>query len=410
LRPHKIMIFEPYLSNINHLEGNTRHILYLFQFLDRNSFEPFLVSPVSSDFFAHLAPLDGRAYHLPAPASLNVFGGAILRRSLAGRLGMLLALAQYNDKVLNFLRRHRPDIIQCHNLRALLMVGLAARLARIPVIWCVKGLLDNPWLDRLGFVLADRILFQNQANRDNRYPRLIKHYAGKIRILPNGVDLTAVTAAARKLCPTLVQELDLKTENFNIIFLGRVSLAKGVLCLLKAMATVQAAVPSAALYFVGDTSGAEGQECLNHLQSSMHRPGLRNLHVTGWRPDCYEILARMDLLVLPSLSEGVPKVIIEAMALGKPVVATRIGGIPELVQEGKTGLLVAPGDSADLAQAIIALAQDAELRHRMGAQARRVALRKYSIQDNLAGLAKIYQELLRSRSRQAHFASLCRTG
>jgi glycosyltransferase involved in cell wall biosynthesis len=392
------MVYEVYLREITKIEGNTRHIRFIFQFMDRQHFEPFLVSPVQSDLFEEIKLLGGRCYQLPAPDCLNAFGGTILRRGLGGRLQALLSLAWYNWKVLNFLRRQRPDIIHCHSNRALLMVGLAARLAGIPTIWYIKGLLANPWVDRLCFRLADRVLFQNRVNRDNRYPHLIQRYAAKIRILKNGIDLAAVTAAGRRAGPSLARELGLQPDNLNIILLGQVCPRKGADYLLEAMATVQAEMPEVAVYLVGDTSAAEYQDYLKDLQELIARHRLRNIHFTGWREDCAEILSLMDLLVLPSMDEGVPKSIIEAMTLGKPVVATRIGGIPELVQEGETGLLVPPRDSANLARAIIALARNKELRQRMGAQAQSIALREYSIQDNIAGMERIYQDLLQEKA------------
>jgi glycosyltransferase involved in cell wall biosynthesis len=396
-RPYKIMVYEVYLREVTKIEGNTRHIRFMFEFMDRRHFEPFLVSPVLSDLFEEISRLRGHSYQLAAPACLNSFGGTIMRQGLGGRLRVMLSLVRYNWKVVNFLRRHRPDIIHCHSNRALLMVGLAAKLTGIPTIWYIKGLLKNPWVDRLGFMLADRVLFQNRANRDNRYPHLIRRYAGKIRILKNGVDLAAVVAAGRRAGPPLAQELGLKPDNLNIILLGQVGPRKGANYLLEAMATVQAEIPDVAVYLVGDTSAEEYQDYLKHLNELIARHRLQNIHFTGWREDCGEILSLMDLLVLPSLDEGVPKAIIEAMTLGKPVVATRIGGIPELVQEGDTGLLVAPRDSANLAQAIVTLARNKELRHRMGAQAQRIALREYAIQDNIAGMEKIYQDLLREK-------------
>jgi glycosyltransferase involved in cell wall biosynthesis len=400
IKPRKIMIFEPYLRTVNKSEGNTRHIVFIFQYMNRNCFEPILVSPVLSDLFAEISRMGGRCYQVPAPARLQPFGGVILRQSLPGRLWAALSLAWYNGKVLNFLRRRRPAIIQCHNARALLMVGLAAKMAGVPVIWYVKGVLNNPLLDRLCFRLADRVLFQNRANRDNRYPHLVKRHAGKIGILKNGIDLAAAIEAGRGAGPSLAQELRLNPDNLNIIVLGEVCPRKGTAYLLEAMAKMQAAVPKVSVYLVGDNSAPEHQEYRKHLHDVVARRRLDNIHFTGWRRDCCEILALMDLLVLPSTDEGVPKAILEAMALGKPVVASRIGGIPEVVLEGKTGLLVAPQDSDELAQAIITLAQDSELRQKMGALAKKVALREYAIQDNITGMERIYLDILEENQQK----------
>ena len=101
--------------------------------------------------------------------------------------------------------------------------------------------------------------------------------------------------------------------------------------------------------------------------------------------------------MLPSLSEGVPRSILEAMALGKPVVASRVGGVAGVVEDGDTGLLVEPGDVGGLADRLRRMIADPGLCARMGRRAREVALTRYSLRRNIAGLRAIYAEVAGNR-------------
>jgi glycosyltransferase involved in cell wall biosynthesis len=114
----------------------------------------------------------------------------------------------------------------------------------------------------------------------------------------------------------------------------------------------------------------------------------------GWHPEIPEFLKDADLFVLPSLWEGMPNVVLEAMASGVPTVATEVGGTPELVLEGETGVLVPPADSDALARSIITLLQDRELRSRMGQQALERAQSQFSPARMIERNEQLYAELL----------------
>jgi glycosyltransferase involved in cell wall biosynthesis len=240
--------------------------------------------------------------------------------------------------------------------------------------------------------LADRIVFQNEANRDRLYPDLVRRYANKIRMLREGIDLQQVEQGANGVTQTLKQEIKWRPGRLNLIMLSRLTHLKGSHVLLEAMVQVQQALPDVAVYLVGDDSLPEHLDYVAGLKEFISRHQLRHIYFTGWRADRLSILALMDILVQASSAEGVPGAILEAMAMGKPVIATRVGGIPGLVQDGENGLLLEPGDAQGLAQAIITLAHDPQLRQRLGARSQQMA-QKFSLEAFGANLQAIYGEL-----------------
>jgi glycosyltransferase involved in cell wall biosynthesis len=394
-KPKVGMLFESYLEERHLLEGNTRYILWALERVDRARYQMVLVSPVKSDFFGQVSELQCECVHLPASLNLLPFGGVILKQNLWRRAGVLLSLIYYNLKVYAFLRSRRIDFMHCNNLRSLLLVGLAAKLTGIPVMWWIKAQLENPFLDRLGFFLADRIVFQNQTNRDRCYPRLIRHYADKIGIVQGGVDLREIDQTAERVTQDLKHELNWRADRLNLILLARLTPRKGAHMLLEALLLVREVQPQVALYFVGDDTTPEHQDYLTGLREFISRHQVRDVYFTGWRADCLNILALMDLLVVPSSDEGLPTVILEAMAMGKPVIATKAGGVAEVIRDGENGILLEIGDVQGLAQAIITLAQDPQLRRRLGDRGRQMAFQDYSIDAQIDNLQAIYREMVR---------------
>lgn len=392
-RPIHILVFEPYLAQ---MYGNQRYILTIFKFLDRRRFRVQLLSPCETTFGAQLAPFGGTVRVLPAPAPLCRYGGRVLRNTLPGKLRALLAMFWYALQLRAFLMHEKIDIVQCHNLRALLLIGPAAKLARIPVIWYIKGHVENPRLDRLGFRLADHILFQNETNKTRAYPALIQRYAAKIGILRNGIDIDEIRQAQQQDHTALRRETGIRPDTVNIGYVGYLSPKKGVHHLIDAMAAVQQQIPDAALYLIGGRL-AEYPDYQEQLERQIRERRLEHIHFLGWREDVHAIVNLLDLIVLPSLSEGVPKSLIEAMALGKPVVASRVGGVPELIRHEETGLLVDPDDSAALAAALLRLANDPALRADWGQRAQQIAYRDYSVKDNIRGLEALYQRIQQTR-------------
>jgi glycosyltransferase involved in cell wall biosynthesis len=171
-----------------------------------------------------------------------------------------------------------------------------------------------------------------------------------------------------------------------VAVVGRLDRQKDPLLMLNAAAEVMREVPDALFVFAG--KGPWESRCIYIAE----RLGIsRNIRWVGWVADLRPLYARMDLLALSSRWEGMPNVVLEAMACRKPVVATSVGGCPELITEGKTGFLVPSGDSHALALRIVQLLHNSDMRRQMGMAAHALAASEFSISAMVARNQAVYE-------------------
>jgi len=197
--------------------------------------------------------------------------------------------------------------------------------------------------------------------------------------IPSGVELGPVLSAA----PTC-----LVPDGPVVGAVARLVPVKGLHHLIDAAPLVLRHCPRARFLLVG-----EG-EMRPALEARARARGLQaHILFTGFREDVASVIAGTDLVVLPSINEGMGRVLVMAMALGKPIVASRVGGVAELLGEGEAGILVPPGDPAALAEAITTLLRDSQRARTLGEAGRRRAPR-YSAEAMLEALAKLYHEVM----------------
>ena len=197
-----------------------------------------------------------------------------------------------------------------------------------------------------------------------------------IRHIPNYLLCTAIPAISYTTT----------TVNQNVLFLGRLSQEKGFPELLDAMQIVSKAVPKCRLVCAGTGDSAEVYRQI----ANRNLASLVDLHSWVEGPDKYRLLKQATLFVLPSHYEGIPMSIIEAMAFGIPVIATHVGGIPDMITHGKEGLLVQPGDGTGLGQAILTLLNNPHLRATMSVACQRKFQHAFSDQAVLPQLELLF--------------------
>ncbi|MDR7418499.1 MAG: glycosyltransferase family 4 protein [Armatimonadota bacterium] len=210
----------------------------------------------------------------------------------------------------------------------------------------------------------------------------------RITVIPNGVDARAFLNGASGARARLRAEAGTGPDDVVVAHVGSFSAEKNHGTLVRAAAALRAAGVPLRLWLVGDGPARGAVEAMVRDTRLADRAWL-----PGVRPDIADVLAAADLLVLPSLTEGMPAVVIEAGLSRLPVVAFNVGGIDEVVQDGRTGLLVAAGDESALQAAMTRLARDAGLRRTMGEAAREACL-AYDIGRIAARYADTYDRVL----------------
>jgi starch synthase (maltosyl-transferring) len=283
------------------------------------------------------------------------------------------------------LRANRPHVLHTFLFHA----NLAGRLAsvrlgigtKIASVRVEEPRLRHLWLECLTQGLTDVFTCVSESARQYTHRRA--HVPmNKLVVTPNGVDPSDCDVPVMVPPP----EWRLPDDAPVVAFVGRLDRQKNPLLLLRAAARVVHEVPDAVFAFAG--TGRLEARC----RAEADRMGLSDsIRWLGWLSDIRPLLARMDLVALPSSWEGMPNVMLEAMACGKPAVATNVGGCPELIVEGETGFLVPPGDEAALAERILRLLRDVELRRRLGAAARRRVEREFSINAMVERNESLYE-------------------
>jgi len=208
----------------------------------------------------------------------------------------------------------------------------------------------------------------------------------RIKLVPRSVDLEKFTYFDPK---------DKRKAEFNVGIIGRITPIKGHLYFIKAMARVAKAVPQLKVWVVGDAPPAK-EAYKESIQVLTKRLGLwNNTEFLGAQRDIPGVLAHLDVLVLATTThEAFGRVIIEAQAAGVPVVATKVGGVVDIISDGINGLLVPPADPASMAEAVIRIFQDKDLARSLAERALSKVKEKYSVELMLENTLKVYNEAL----------------
>jgi glycosyltransferase involved in cell wall biosynthesis len=307
--------------------------------------------------------------------------------------------------LLRLMRREHPDLVHTHTSKAGFVGRLAARLARVPaVIHQPHGHIFygyyGPWrsrayvaLERLAARWADRLVMLTERGAEEHLAHGIGR-PGQFATVPSGVPVERLRAAAPARAEAR-RRLALPGSSFVIGALGRLVPIKGFDLLVEALPAVAAALPETHLLVIG------GGPLRGALEARIAALGMtERVTITGVTHDVATALAAADVLAAPSRNEGMGRALVEAMALGVPVVATAVGGIPAVVVDGECGRLVEPENPAALARALIEMGVEGAPRAKLGAGARARA-ELFSSEESARRLLGLYATLLARGGRAA---------
>jgi glycosyltransferase involved in cell wall biosynthesis len=300
---------------------------------------------------------------------------------------------KYLLDLITLIKKRNIKLVHAHEFVTDFYGSLAARLTGIPAIGTIhgKGYFTEKWRRKIAFKAAIAMCSRMIAVSDDLRSYLIGELnlknTDKILTLHNGIDLQKYSA--RDSSDKLRAQLSLKPHTLIAGTTGSLHPVKGMHFLLLAMEQVIKRIPNFKLIIAG--TGDLEQD----LKQQAICLGIeKNVLFLGFRSDIPDLLNLFDIYVCSSISEGLSLSILEAMATGKPVVATEVGGNHELINPDENGFLVPPADPAALAKKIIILAENRELRERLGRNGRAMVETKFSLEKMITEYQILYEKLI----------------
>jgi glycosyltransferase involved in cell wall biosynthesis len=299
------------------------------------------------------------------------------------------------------IQKERPDIVHTHTSKAGILGRLAAKIAGVPYIvhtphgHVFYGHFGRSlsriflWLERLFALFTDRLVALTEGELQDNID-LSVYPADRIIKIHSGVNVQKFQSVEISIIDKK-RSLGIETNGRTVGFVGWLLPIKGPMYLLRAMEYVWQEYNDTNLVFVG-----KGDLDVDIRAEALKLNTNGRVKFLGWRDDIREIMPIFDIFVLPSLNEGMGRVLVEAMAAGKPVVASRVGGIPDLVRHGETGYLVPPADEEALANGIKKLLNNPEKAKLMGQQGREIC-DQFSVGGMVEKIDNLYKELLNSQ-------------
>ncbi len=360
--------------------GGTEKMLYeLIKRLDRNKFDPVVCGLKSHGYYAE--KIENRGISL---ITLNIDKGISL-------LNNFLAIFC----LVKIIREEKIKLLHTFLFRANFIGRIAGRLAGVRNVISSVRVVEKEkkyhlFFERITSFLSDKFIV-NSATLKQFVSEKMKINPQKIEIIYNGIDFSNLPKVEDKIKR---QELAYRENDILIGTAGRLHKQKGIIYFLKAAKILTQSLnypiaQSLRFLIIGD-----GPEKKN-LQSEISNLQLENMvQLLGWRTDAQEIISILDIFVLPSLWEGTPNVVLEALAYARPVVATEVGGVPEIIEDGVQGLLVKPANVQTLVEAIARLSKNREEAKEMGEKGREKVEKFFTIATMIKETERIYNQLL----------------
>lgn len=292
----------------------------------------------------------------------------------------------------HLIKAEKIQILHTHGYRSNIIGLLASILLRVPIVTTVHGWTNHTnnvklyeYLDRFFLRFFDKIIAVSDSIKNTLLNSRISIH--KIEKIYNTINCKEVNDGVS--VDEIRKRFHLSPNDKLVGTIGRLSKEKGVHYLLKAGSEIIATYPNVKILIIGNGPERQNLEILaKQLRIS------ENVIFCGFQKNVTEFYHLIDIVVLPSITEGLPIVLLEALTYSKPVVATRVGGIPEVITNGKTGILVEPQNPSRLAEGIIRILRNSDETNRMVSEGRKLVEEHFNSKDWGKKIEKVYQEIL----------------
>ncbi len=364
---HKIL----YLSSSVNLWGARKSLLDILTHLDRKTFSPIVVCSSEG--------------HLTEKLDEIKIPYRIIRMRL-WRKGKYFPWIPYTVMCLaKLIKKERISLVHSNSHSDAPYGILACRFRKIPIISHIRDIIQPDKIGKYLLKHADRLIAVSNAAAGAF--KDIKNRNKKLLVINNSLDLNNF-----KPSRDIRRELNISRNELVIGIVGQISRLKGHDVFLNAASIVLKKAQKVKFLIIGEVRRERDQGLCEALINKLN---LReNVIFAGFRNDIANVMSTIDILAFPTIKESFGRSAIEAMALAKPVVASNVGGVPEIVSHGKTGILVPPGDAEELANGLLELINNKKKREDMGKEGFKVVREKFDIKDMMNKIENMYKELL----------------
>jgi len=357
--------------------GGESHVIDVVKFLDRSIFEPYVISFTDGPMISELEDMDVKSHVIPTQ---NAFDTHIW------------------SKISKFIDENEIDLIHAHGSRAQSNVFWSARKKRKPLIYTVHGWSfhdDQKVLaqkvriisEKFMVNMADMVINVSWSNQQTGLKKIGKY---NNRVINNGIDLNKFSSKVS--ASELKATLQIPKDKIVVGCIMRMTKQKNPMGMLRAFRQANQQVGNLHLLLVGDG------ELMPQIKAYIDKHSLEsNVTLTGNQKDIPQLLSMIDIYCLPSLWEGLPLSLLEAMAMRKAIIATRVDGTKELIQEGVNGLIIEPNDTKSLAEKVVFLSKQKEIRTEYGRLAESLIIRDHSVTKMVKEIEEVYFSLLNKK-------------
>lgn len=300
-----------------------------------------------------------------------------------------LKIPYYFIKLIQIIKAERIDIIHISPPRLVLISGIIAKFLKIPLIWHVRISDSTPLLDRINLILANKIIVNSRATSLRFYFASLK---SKITVIYNGIDFLSLKVARSR--EMILSELGIGARKIIIGNVSRFSKEKDHITLIRAFENLSQKFLNLHLLFIGNTP-TQCQGYKKSINDYIAERGFSDrITMTDYKEGVADYINLFDFFVLPSRSESFGRVLVEALYLSKPVVATNVGGIPEIIENNRNGILVPVADVEKMTEAISFLLENDKIARDLGMNGTKMVTEKFSIEEHVRKIEDIYGEFI----------------
>jgi glycosyltransferase involved in cell wall biosynthesis len=385
----EIVFFHPAAETFS---GGPKMLYRLLKGLDHSRFKPILLTN-SKDALVQRLSNDIQCEIVPLRGELQQFDESILDLPIYLYPKLAMSGIEYNLKVRKYLQS--ADIIWCEDIRTMAVILPYIGLTKTPVIWNVGLAADNSKiveiLQKISLYAADYVFIESESQAKGAFPSNYEDFNQKFVIFHKGIDTSYFTPEKLSSAKS-INGIDIQKPAIGTA--ATLTPRKGLETLINALPAIHKRHQNVHIYIAGDTPKDSDDGYKQKLKSIVKQNELEShVHFLGWVDNMPEYLASLDVFLLPSYNEGISGAVREAMAMEVPVICTDVGGMADLINDGKNGRLVDPGDVDQVSKAITDILECEDFANRLGESGRDTIVQSYSVDNYVNNYESLFERL-----------------